>query len=126
MIDLLKKRLLECVTSIPLQKSFGIDISLAEAHWASGNREACEIVLNRIPTIESLSAELLEKLRGKRVFKTLKQINEGKDLDRMLKLKALSSFFTHAVIECEQGRPEFEILLPQILESITAITFFER
>ena len=123
-MESLQIRLLKYSTSEIWKSSYGVQISEAEMHWVSGNHQACEITLGGIPTESSLLLELMENLKGKRVYKTLLSIFEKEEeVSRHKRMKALSSLYTHAVIECEQGRPEFEVLLSQILENLSALTF---
>ena len=74
--------------------------------------------LDELPTQEDLLAELLEKLKGKPVHKTLKKVLEGKSDNVFTELKGLFSLGTHIAIECEKDR-RFGILLPMVYEKIS-------
>jgi hypothetical protein len=91
-------------------------VSLARQRFTSDSFKACEEIVKQLPTSDSLLAELMEKLKGKSIFRTLKKIHENKDVGPMVKLKGLSSLITHTIIEMEHGRPEYGILLPMLLE----------
>lgn len=78
---------------------------------------------NKLPTKAELLRELIESLKGKSVYKTLRLINEGKSVEKELELKGLSSLFTHIVIECQRGRKEFRQLLPLVYERIGVLIY---
>ncbi len=67
---------------------------------------------------ETLLATLVESLKGKSVYKTLKALSEGKVEDDAVALKGLFSLGTHVAIEVEHGRKEYRTLLPSIVEKI--------
>lgn len=85
--------------------------------------ELCEEELNKLPSDVKLLENLIEKLKGKSVAKTLKLIQEGETKDGLLTLKGLLSLGTHIVIECEHGNAEYGILLPKLLEKISEIAY---
>ena len=94
--------------------------------YAEGRPGDCEQALNSLPTKKELLENLLKKLVGKPVHKTLAKLNEGSlDMSQNpeLVLKALFSLGTHTCIECEQGNREYKVLLPVIYEKIGAIIF---
>ena len=74
--------------------------------------------LDELPSQEDLLAELLEKLKGKSVHKTLKKVLEGKSDNVFTELKGLFSLGTHIAIECEKDS-RFGILLPMVYEKIS-------
>lgn len=83
----------------------------------------CEKELEKLPSRVELLQQLVEKLKGKSVAKTLKQIQEGKVGNDFVTLKGLLSLGVHLVIECEQGNTEYRILLPNLLEKIGEIAY---
>jgi hypothetical protein len=82
----------------------------------------CDEVLNKLPTEKDLLKALLEKLKGKSVFKTLKKIQESKQLTSFTELKGLTSLLTHILIECEK-KSEYKLLVPSILQEINKVTY---
>lgn len=80
-------------------------------------------VLCQLPSEAELLKNLIEKLKGKSVYKTLKRMDEGKIRSNAEALKGLFSLGTHIVIECEQGRGEYRALLPVIHERIGELVY---
>lgn len=98
------------------REKFQTQVSLARHHFNTSSFKTCEAVVKLFPTSDSLMAELMEKLKGKSIFRTLKKIHENKDVGPLITLKGLSSLITHTIIEMEQGRSEYGMLLPKLLE----------
>jgi len=84
--------------------------------------EACKM-LCKLPTEEDLLRDLIEKLKGKSVYKTLKKMNEGKIKNTSDILKGLFSLGTHIIIESEKGKREYKMLLPLIHEKIGELVY---
>ena len=80
-------------------------------------------VLCKLPTEEELLRSLIEKLKGKSVYKTLKRMDEGKIRCNAEALKGLFSLGTHIVIECEKGRGEYRTLLSVIYDKIGELVY---
>lgn len=99
-----------------LGEKYSTCISLASMYLEQSSYSICEETLNRLPTLDSLLESLVAKLKGKSVYKTLKQIHEKKDLDILTKVKGVSSLVTHCVIEMQNGNMEYGILLPTLAE----------
>ena len=91
-------------------------VSLARRMFETKNLSASEEVLLSLPTSDQLLTELVSKLKGKSIYRTLKKIHENKEVSTLVKLKGLSSLITHTIIEMESGRSEFGMLLPMLLE----------
>lgn len=72
--------------------------------------------LSRLPSDTELLQLLIEKLKGKSVYTTLKRL--GSNSSKIKEAKALSSLLTHAVISLEQGETEFTKLLPLLLSKV--------
>jgi hypothetical protein len=68
-----------------------------------------------------LMKNLLEKLRGKSVYRTLKVISEKNIDSGPVALKGLFSLGTHIAIEMEQGNTEYQKLLPSLCNRIRSI-----
>ncbi len=79
--------------------------------------------LDKLPTKAELLRELIESLKGKSVYKTLRLINEGQVVEKELELKGMFSLGTHIVIECQKGKKEFRQLLPLIYERIGTLVY---
>jgi hypothetical protein len=80
--------------------------------------EEASKVLCKLPSDAELLRELIDKLKGKSVYKTLRRIDEGRIKSTAEVLKGLFSLGTHIVIECEKGKGEFRALLPIIHNKI--------
>lgn len=95
----------------------------AVSHYHAGDLTDCLQTLDKLPTREQLLGSLVEKLKGKSVYKTIKKIREGCPEKSYTTLKGLSSLLTHILIEVEQGRDEFKILIPLVLEKINETVY---
>jgi len=67
---------------------------------------------------QELLDELLNKIKSKSVYKTLKRIASGKTTDKWKCLKGLYSLSTHICIECERDDVKFKPLLNIIYSKI--------
>lgn len=70
-----------------------------------------------LPTERELLEKLLKKLKKKSIYTGLKKVLEGKDQTIEQQKIALSSLFTHIVIE-EKKNPEYIILEKTILNKL--------
>lgn len=95
----------------------------ARTHFLCGRYDEAKKTLDQLPTKEVLLKELIEKLVNKSVYKTLKEILKGEKSEKYTALKGLSSLLTHTVISCEQGKTEYEILFPLLMEKINEIMY---
>lgn len=86
-------------------------------HSKGLNEEALK-VLSNLPSDQQLFNNLAEKLKDKPVYKTLKQLSEGKITDKYRKIIGLASMMTHTAIECEQGNKEYEVLFESIFSKL--------
>jgi hypothetical protein len=84
---------------------------------------AAEYMKMYLPTVEMMFGRLLEKLRGKAVYKTLDLIERGKTQNNFQKLKGFSSLMTHICVECDKGHGEYRILLPYVYERISELIY---
>jgi len=98
-------------------------VILASSYYEQGLHDLCEKELRRIPTQEQLLKKLVEKLKGKSVYKTLKKLWSGKVDDNTTTLKGVSSLLTHALIEVEKGNAEYKILIPLIIEKVNELAY---
>lgn len=93
-------------------------VDAAFAEYETGDNKATLRLLNQLPSQETLLRELIEKLKGKSVYKTLKHMDESNMDSAEESVKGLFSLGTHIVIECEKGRREFRMLLPLVYDKI--------
>lgn len=82
-------------------------------------------ILEQLPTKEILLKSLVEKLKGKSVYRTLKKIEEGKISTGPDFLKGLFSLGTHVSIEVAAGHKEYRILYPVIYEKLGEVLYNE-
>lgn len=108
------KKTLEEAKRFFTRERFSTSLSLASLLLEQGNFTACEDILSRLPTRDVLFKELVAKLKGKSIFRTLKKIHES-EVDSLTKVKGLSSLVTHCIIEMQAGSPEYGMLLPDLL-----------
>jgi len=97
----------------------------AQLAFSEGDLDTCTSLLDELPTEDDLYETLVMKLKGKRVYQTLRKIDEGEELPHWTKFKALTSFLTHLIVECERGNTEYELLLPRILDVINVLAYPE-
>jgi hypothetical protein len=86
--------------------------------FEEGNDVECMKILDSLPTEKQLLDTLVEKLKGKSVHKTLVKIARNECKSKFDLLKGLHSLSTHVIIEAEQGRREYLLLLPQLYSRI--------
>ena len=84
----------------------------------SNNTIQANTLINSLDDTEKLIERLEEKLEGKSVSKTIKMINKNKINNSFTSLKALSSLFTHCIIECEKGNTEYIYIAKKINSKI--------
>jgi hypothetical protein len=77
--------------------------------------------LNKLPTDAKLLKELVQKLKGKSVYKNLERLNKGGT--GLNELKTASSLLTHVCIEIDSRNKEFRKLIPLLLEKINSISY---
>jgi hypothetical protein len=98
-------------------------VRLAKELFERDQFDLCERELEKLPTREQLLKNLVQKLEGKSVYKTIRKIQEGQVDNDLVTAKGLSSLLTHAIIEVEQGNVEHGILIPSILEKLNDIIY---
>lgn len=98
-------------------------LSLASRLLEQKNLIGCEEILNKFPTRDQLFESLVAKLKGKSIYRTLKQIHENKEIDALTKIKGVSSLMTHCIIEMQSGNLEYGMLLPVLLEKESELIF---
>ena len=96
------------------------DLAMAET---IGNTDLIEEVLNSFPTKGQVVDSLIEKLKDKSVYKTLKKILDGSVTDRASCLKCLFSLGTHAAIEVEHGNCQYELVMVDVYDKISKLLF---
>lgn len=115
----LRKKLIQA-TDIFEHTKYGPIVKSAQSYERAGNWAALEEALGRLPSVDDMLAALMEKLQGKSVYTTIKRIREHKEEHGWTVLKGLTSLLTHVIIECEQGRTEYKLLIPTLLDRINA------
>lgn len=105
------------------KKEYESIMIVARNLFEHGKISLCQKKLDKLPSSSDLLEQLRAKLKDKHLCRTLRRIEEGKVENTLLVLKGLLSLATHVVIECEQGSPEYRILLPNILEKISEIAY---
>jgi hypothetical protein len=98
------------------REKYRTQVALARERFTSGQLSTCSAIVECLPTVDTLLVELIGRLKGKPIYKTLKQIHASKDVSVATKLKGFSSLMTHTVIEMEKGNTEYGLLLPMLLE----------
>ncbi len=112
--------LVEAQTS-PWARQYTVLVTEATKQYNRGLFVKCLATLKKLPSVDVLLEELEGKLKGKRLYASLKQFREGKMPNRFARMKTLSSLFTHCLIECEKGNAKFERLLPIILGQLNGM-----
>ena len=90
--------------------------------FESGQLIECKRKLDKLPTRSALLSKLVEKLKGKSVYKTLRKIEEGKADNNLVTAKGLSSLLTHTLIEQEK-HPEYRMLVPVLIEKLNEVVY---
>jgi len=80
-------------------------------------------ILSRLPSSVKLLETLMQKLKGKSVYKTLVKLAKGKTLCPHENLKGLFSLGTHISIELEHGNLEYAVLARDVHSRIGAILY---
>lgn len=93
-------------------------VERAFKYFEDGEEDKAKTLLNKLPSRAKLISKLVEKLKDKPVYKTLKKISEDKVEDNLEMIKGLHSLGTHVCIEMKKGSKEYGILLPLIHEKI--------
>ncbi len=118
----LLNRLSEAEKHFTKKKYLGI-VKLTAQLYEAGQFRLCEEQLDKLPTKAELLEQLVNKLKGKSVAKTLKLMQEGRTENSLTTAKGLSSLLTHIIIECENGNSEYKILIPNIIEKLNEIIY---
>jgi len=83
---------------------------------------ACAKELEKIPTVDQLMERLVERLKGKSVYKTVNRIIKEGNVDPIDRIKGLSSLLTHAAIEMHDN-PEYAAVTKVILERLNSLVY---
>lgn len=97
---------------------YGTLVKDAVALYYQGRYADLDEMLKKFPTKDEMLEELIEKLKGKSIYTTLKKIGKGTATSDWTKFKGLSSLLTHVAIEAERGNTEYKYLLVDIYERI--------
>jgi 2-polyprenyl-3-methyl-5-hydroxy-6-metoxy-1,4-benzoquinol methylase len=86
--------------------------------YNKGDYTSCLEILSKVPNKEVIFENLVNRLKGKSVHSTLKKLASDKGVPVLTELKACLSLGTHIIIDCEQGKTESSVLLPELYERI--------
>lgn len=114
-MEQVQMRLLEAEQSFRGTQYDNIVIEASQLHRA-GKLSECLEKLRELPTQSQLLKRLIEKLRGKSVYKTLKRLRNGQDERGVLEAIAVTSLLTHVLLEIKAGHGEYRRLAISILE----------
>jgi hypothetical protein len=89
--------------------------------FLAGNDTKAIAILELIPNQTKLFDTLVESLKGKSVYKTLRKISKGEIDNTYECLKGLYSLGTHIAIECEKGNSEYGCLFSVVNEKISKL-----
>jgi hypothetical protein len=98
-------------------------VNRALEFYCIGDFERSSLLLEELPRREKLLGELIEKLEGKPVYKTLEKISKGRSENEWETLKGLFSLGTHICIELEKGNYEYRGVLADVYERIGRIMY---
>jgi len=104
------------------RKEYAAIVERARELFERGVFDLCEKELEKLPSNADLLEKLISKLQDKRIYKTLRKIEEGK-VQTISMAKGLSSLLTHVIIEVEHGNHEYKILIPNIYEKLNEIIY---
>lgn len=100
---------------------YGKIISEAVQCDAVGMHTKAKILLESLPSERQLITELITKMAGKSVAKTLIKLAKEESVPVVEMLKGWSSFMTHVAIEIEHGNTEYRMLLGRLYEKIGSL-----
>jgi len=86
--------------------------------FEKGEEEEARDKLLILPTVAQLLDMLVERLKGKPVYKTLKKISRGDINSEYEEMKGWFSLGTHIAIELEKDHYEYSMLLPLLYERL--------
>ena len=102
-------------------KSAPVTVHTAKVFYEEGNYDGCKTMLNNLPTQEQLLDELIEELKGKSIYKAIKEIQSGYQVNKFTKIKVISSLITHVCIDCEHEDSDlkYSYLLPWLYDQLS-------
>ena len=105
---------------------YAFKVKEAKRYFLHERYEEVENILKQLPTKESLMKDLIEKLNGKPVYKNIKKLLKGENVNKYTTLIGLSSLLTHAAISCKQGDKEYEVLFPILIDKISEVMYCSK
>jgi hypothetical protein len=126
MMDFTKVSILERIAQIEKNfrgTKFDALVDQLLEFYQKNSYKAMEETIKQFPTEEKMLAQLVEKLKNKSVYVTLKKIIENKEMTDEQRLKGVSSLITHVAIEIEQGNKEYKMLLPMLYEKVGTLVY---
>jgi len=94
-------------------------VNEASQLYGVGKFSACLEKLEELPTEAQLLKDLIEKLKGKSVYKTLKRLANGHGCGGITEAVATTSLLTHILLEIKAGNLEYRKLALSTLERVT-------
>lgn len=108
-------------------KRYGDTIKRAITEAAAGHVVTAQVLISTVPNENALLESLIESLKGKSVYKTLREIVSPRSTKarpgRNVCAKALFSLGTHAMIECEAGNTEYLNVARLIHERLAGLLY---
>lgn len=103
--------------------SYSASVVLADSFCRINSFSEATKILNTLPGETELLNTLVEKLKGKSVYKTLKQIESGAIVEGPQFIKGLFSLGTHVAIEVHNGNKEYSMLYSVIYEKLGEVLY---
>jgi len=102
-------------------KVYSVHVDAAKQLYEEGDYDSCKEVLDVFPTQEQLLDELIHKLEGKSIYKTIIEVQHGGCTNKFTKIKMISSLITHVCIECEHPKSDlrYSYLLPWLYNQLS-------
>lgn len=110
------KRIFEAVRKFS-NTSHWQTVEQATASYVKGDYTTCEQYLDSLPTDFKLLESLLEKVKGKPAYSTLKKVLRNESVSKEDAEIAVSSLYTRTLIEAKDNK-EYRALLPDLLNKL--------
>jgi hypothetical protein len=93
----------------------------AQRFYNQENYGCCKELLDELPTQEQMMDELIHRLEGKSIYKTIIEVQRGGCTNKFTKIKMISSLITHVCIECEKdgSDQQYSYLLPWLYDQLS-------
>ena len=114
------KRIFEATRKFYTTKYWPV-VEQATKEYVKGDYQHCLNLLNTLPQDISLLESLLEKVKGKPVYSTLKKVLRNESVSKEDAEIAVSSLITRTLIESKDNR-EYRALLPDLIKKLQELT----